>query len=405
MGELLTTNAESSDLRKRFLQIEDKIGGNLLVNLTIAISQTMIGSPETVKKQMEIAGINLTPKDMKKYPWGAISRIVKKYSSVVVQQKIAWLNTKSVNLEKYKKLSLDEQKTVIISTNYMSFELYYIVKSLENPDLQRWFLEEFLPKNTEEELEFYRFVSSIGEYYLQSLTQSIGVQLVETKRINRQLETNLILLKRDAQQAKTVAYQKAQEVKELKREIVKHQQSMDQIINCAIEEVDSHIHKDLEYKKQLEFNNKQCYEQIEKLQQIIIAKDIEIQNYKKENANLTNIAAPLLSKLPLKGKTICVVGGDQMETEYRRILNSYGAEMIFISGFANSNMVDKFINSDMVIQITVRMKHKIAFQITSALKNKAIPVIRLNQTSVTGFENCIKNKVIAEFAKCNWHSQ
>jgi hypothetical protein len=61
--------------------------------------------------------------------------------------------------------------------------------------------------------------------------------------------------------------------------------------------------------------------------------------------------------------------------------------LLFIEGF-----VQKFINSDMVIRITVMMKHKIAYQITSALKNNAIPIIKLKQTSVTELKMALKKK-------------
>lgn len=92
----------------------------------------------------------------------------------------------------------------------------------------------------------------------------------------------------------------------------------------------------------------------------------------------------------LRGRTVCVVGGETRLPGYREIVAAYGAEMTFASGLEKLGQIDGAVSAaDGVILIAAYASHKASDQVRQAVERHGKPVALAHNAGLATFERVL----------------
>lgn len=101
----------------------------------------------------------------------------------------------------------------------------------------------------------------------------------------------------------------------------------------------------------------------------------------------------------LRGRTVCVVGGETRLPGYREIVAAYGAEMTFASGLEKLGQIDGAVSAaDGVILIAAYASHKASDQVRQAVERHGKPVALAHNAGLATFERVLVGELAPRLA-------
>lgn len=101
----------------------------------------------------------------------------------------------------------------------------------------------------------------------------------------------------------------------------------------------------------------------------------------------------------LRGRTVCVVGGETRLAGYREIVAAYGAEMTFASGLEKLGQIDGAVSAaDGVILIAAYVSHKASDQVRQAVERHGKPVALAHNAGLATFERVLVGELAPRLA-------
>lgn len=97
----------------------------------------------------------------------------------------------------------------------------------------------------------------------------------------------------------------------------------------------------------------------------------------------------------LEGRTIYILGGEGFEANYRHVVEGYGGQMLWTSGFSElRQIVHRVRQADAVVLVTRGVSHKAYDHLQSALLATGRPLFYCNALGQSQLERVIENEVI-----------
>lgn len=112
-----------------------------------------------------------------------------------------------------------------------------------------------------------------------------------------------------------------------------------------------------------------------------------------------DLAAPHRRPPLLEGRTIYILGGEGFESNYRQVVEGYGAQLLWTSGFSELRQIAHRVRqADAVVLVTRGVSHKAYDHLQSALTITGRPLFYCNALGQSQLERVLENEVIPTLA-------
>lgn len=226
---------------------------------------------------------------------------------------------------------------------------------------------------------------------LQEENAALAKRLRAAEERIEQLKAELIQARRAARAEKEKARQAAVALEKAGREAAEEARRLRERAEAA----EAALRKEAEEAERMIRATVQVYEQrLAVLRELLEQQDGEVLELLALTRRGEALSSHQGAAAALKGRTICVVGGDTRAAGYREIVEAYGARMVFASALEKLGQIEGAVSgSDGVVLIAAYATHKASGLVRQAAERYGRPVALAHNAGLATFERVLVSEL------------